>query len=178
MADESVSPSESGSSAAHLERMVQSALHQVQNTETDGNAEVDLADSSEAANLARVLLSEKYSGAFPHPSVLRDLDIVVKDGAERAFRLTEKEQDHRHDCDKKLLDAEIKARDSEIKDRRLIIILVSIFLFLALCGSFASIMTDHPAGAGLAGGGAVILLGGLVGLFKKQQKGTEDESKK
>ena len=78
-----------------------------------------------------VTLSEKYNGPFPHPSVLTELNKVVENGGERAFWLTEKEQEHRHAMEEAGLKSIIKHRDKEALDRRLIIILVFVSLSLS-----------------------------------------------
>ncbi len=56
-----------------LERLVERAL-------ANGASDPDSAESK--AELVRVLLSERYSGAFPHPDVLRQFDDVIDNGAE------------------------------------------------------------------------------------------------
>jgi uncharacterized membrane protein len=110
-----------------------------------------------------VMLSEKYRGPFSHPHILKELDTVVENGAERAFRLTEKEQEFRHDRVKVIVDSEIRNHYREAADRRLVIILIFIFLALCLAGAFAAVMTGHNTGAGLvAGAGAVVAGGGLL----------------
>jgi uncharacterized membrane protein len=127
----------------------------------------DSADNPEA-ELAKILLSERYSGSFAHPNVLSRLDQVIKDGAERGFRLTEREQEHRHECDRKLVDCEVDSKKREAEDRRLLIILTFVFLLLALGGAIASVLTGHPAGAGIVGGSAVIIAG-LATVFLKRR---------
>lgn len=175
MAEESSASSEnSPTSLERLARSVLDARNAGSQSEGPGLAE---RGHGGAESLAEVLLSENYSGVFPHPSVLRGLDGVVDQGAERAFRLTEKEQDHRHDCDRKLVDSEIRSRDRESEDRRLLIIMAFVILILALSGAMVAIMTGHPAGAGLAGGGLVIGLGSVYGLTRKQSKGADRDSK-
>ena len=46
------------------------------------------------------LVSGQWSGPLPPPSVLREFDGVVKDGAERIMRMAELEQEHRHSVEK------------------------------------------------------------------------------
>lgn len=41
------------------------------------------------------LLSAQWAGPLPPPNVLGSFDDVIKDGAERVFRMAEKEQEHR-----------------------------------------------------------------------------------
>jgi uncharacterized membrane protein len=113
--------------------------------------------------IGSIMFSEKYRGPFSHPHILKELDQVVTNGAERGFRLTEKEQEFRHERVKELLGSEIKEREKEAFDRRLIIILIFAFLALCLVGAFVAVMTGHNTGAGLvAGAGAVITGGGLL----------------
>jgi uncharacterized membrane protein len=127
----------------------------------EGYSDDHLAENGD--RLSHIMFSEKYRGPFSHPHILRELDAVVTNGAERGFRLTEKEQEFRHARDKELLDSEIKERGKEASDRRLVIILIFVFLALCLGLAFAAVMTGHNAGAGLvAGAGAVIAGGGLL----------------
>ncbi len=141
-----------------LERLVERAL-------ANGASDPDSAESK--AELVRVLLSERYSGAFPHPDVLRQFDDVIDNGAERAFALTEREQQHRHDCDNRLLGSKIALKQREAYDRRLLIILSFTFLLLSLVGSVVAIMTGHPVGAAVGGGGALVGIGAVVAYLHR-----------
>jgi uncharacterized membrane protein len=126
------------------------------------------------AALAKILLSERYSGSFAHPDVLRRLNEVIENGAERGFRLTEREQEHRHACDVKLVDCEVDSRKREAKDRRLLIILAFVFLLLGLGGAIAAVLTNHPAGAGIVGGGAAIIAALATLLWKRRSRADAD----
>jgi uncharacterized membrane protein len=117
-----------------------------------------------------VMLSEKFSGPFAHPAVLAELDKVIENGAERAFGLTEKEQEHRHAMEKLEVNSVVKHRDKDAIDRRLVIILVFTFLTLCLAGAFASIMTGHAAGAGLVGGAAAIITAAALLIARYRSK--------
>jgi uncharacterized membrane protein len=134
----------------------------------EGALNDDSTDNPKAA-LAKILLSERYSGSFAHPNVLSRLNEVVENGVERGFRLTEREQEHRHECDRKLVDCEVESTKLEAKDRRLLIILTFVFLLLALGGAIASVLTGHPAGAGIVGGSAVIIAGLATVLWKRRR---------
>jgi uncharacterized membrane protein len=116
-----------------------------------------------------VLLKAPLRGSFPHPDVLRQLDGCVANGAERAFALTEREQEHRHKCDRKSVDAQvdlisahIRKTDAENRDRRLIIVMAFIFAILATVAAFIAVINDHPAGAGIIGGGTVAIILALL----------------
>lgn len=120
------------------------------------------------ATLAKILLSERYSGSFAHPDVLRRLNEVIENGAERGFMLTEREQEHRHACDVKLVDCEVESRKREAQDRHLLIVLTFVFLLLALGGAIAAVLTGHPTGAGIVGGSAAIIAALATLLWKRR----------
>jgi uncharacterized membrane protein len=137
----------------------------------------DLSDDDTAPNgdhLNHIMLSEKYRGPFSHPYILKELEQVVDNGAERAFRLTEKEQDFRHEQVKELLGSEIKEREKAAFDRRLVIILVFSFLILCLAGAFAAVMTGHDTGAGLVAGAGAVVTGAAL-LITRPQKNKSEE---
>lgn len=118
-----------------------------------------------------VMVSEKYTGPFAHPDLLEKLNEVVDDGAERAFRLTEREQEHRHAMERAVLDASVKQHDRDASDRRLVIVLLFVFLALSLGGAIAAIMTGHSAGGGLVAGAAAIITAGgyLISRSRRNQ---------
>jgi len=120
--------------------------------------------------IARVLLSESYRGAFPHPAVLNQLNNVIPDGAERAFSMTEREQAHRHECDKLIIESENAARKREWEDRRIVIVMTFVLLFISLGCAFYAVINGHPVGTGLAGGGALIALIGIFALRARRNR--------
>lgn len=120
--------------------------------------------------IAKVLLSENYRGAFPHPAVLHQLNDVIPDGAERAFSMTEREQAHRHECDKLLIESENAARKREWEDRRIVIVMTFVLLFVSLGCGFYAVINGHPLGTGLAGGGALIALIGIFTLRARKNR--------
>lgn len=117
-----------------------------------------------------VMLSEKYRGPFTHPYILKELDQVVNNGAERAFSLTEKEQEFRHARVNDIVAADIRSRDKEAVDRRLVIILIFTFLALCLAGAFAAVMTGHNTGAGLVAGAGAVITGGALLIARSRAK--------
>lgn len=104
MVNDEDAPSEKSYTPSQLERLAEQILD-TPDTAGDG--------SGVPSEIAKVLLSESYRGTFPHPDVLRRLDDVIPGGAERAFRMTEIEQMHRHENDDRWLGAEIRYRDAE-----------------------------------------------------------------
>jgi uncharacterized membrane protein len=138
--------------------------------------EVDSASDVKTTTLAqRLILSEQYSGSFPHPALLKQFDEVVDNGAERAFQLTEREQKHRHDCDLKLVDAEVTAIRGLGIDRRLVIILAFLFLFTSMTFSAVLVSKGHSAGAGIFGGISVLTTIGAI--FAATRAGKRDDKK-
>jgi uncharacterized membrane protein len=129
------------------------------------------------AAVARLLLSEAYTGSFAHPSILKDLNEVVNDGAERAFALTEREQQHRHECDKLALRAEIRDVDRGSTDRRIVIVFLICFVSAAVSASFFAAFTGHIAASSVAGlFGVAIAVGGLVKLAPSRLKKEDGKS--
>lgn len=139
---------------------------------------VELSDDKDKtkARIARILLSESYKGAFPHPDNLRQFNEVVENGAERAFALTEREQEHRHECDNKIIDAQIRATDSEGNDRRLVIILAFSFAFVSLIATVVLVVMGKNIGGGLLG--VVSLLSAIAGgVFYGRSRGVKPPSR-
>jgi uncharacterized membrane protein len=155
--DEEDAGQPSSTLASSLERLVEQVLQE----NPDGTLPGDVDPKSE---IVKVLLSEKFQGAFPHPAVLQQLDEIIPNGAERAFSMTEREQAHRHECDKLLIESENTARKREWEDRRIVIIMTFILLFISLGCAFYAVINGHPVGTGLAGGGALIALIGIFAL--------------
>jgi uncharacterized membrane protein len=146
--------------AGSLERLAR----EVANLESDPKKVEALAQ--------QMVLSERYSGAFPHPAMLKQFGSVVENGAERAFQLTEREQSHRHECERKLIDAEIGTIKKQDTDRRLAIILTFIFLAGAMATSAILISKGHSVGAGLVGGAGVIAaVGALIAGGRRPRDG-------
>jgi uncharacterized membrane protein len=120
--------------------------------------------------MAELLLSETYKGSFPHPDVLKSLDGCVTDGAERAFRLTEREQEHRHRLDEKLVDAQVnlvnaqvRKSDSDNHDRRILVIVASVIAVGTIAAAFLAIVKGYPGGAAIiSGGGALATVATLL----------------
>jgi uncharacterized membrane protein len=161
--------------SSELERLAE-ALQVTQNGQNGSPPE------SSDSTMASILLSEKYRGAFIHPDLLEQFGRCIKDGAERAFSLTEREQEHRHRLDDKfahaqtsLVEAQVEKLTSENKDRRLLIILAFIYFVFIGAGGFAAIMTNHAVGGAsvLGGGGLVAISGILLAFLRRGQPSKE-----
>lgn len=58
------------------------------------------------AQILSMARAESLSGPIPHPDILAKYNALVPGSAERLISSYEKEQNHRHDCDKKIVGAE------------------------------------------------------------------------
>lgn len=152
------SPESSGAQEA-LERAVKRAL-----------------DESSAAEpgediVRQVLLEERYRGAFAHPEILRQLNDVIENGAERAFSVTEKEQAHRHLCERDAITAEIDALRRDQQDRRIVIYGTFAYLFVSLAIAAVLVLGGYSAAAiGLAASGILVA---LIGMFHHGRSGNK-----
>lgn len=158
-----VEPAAKNDNDTTLERLVERAIGNQLSDGADG-----VKPDSSVHNFMR--FSEKFSGPFAHPDVLRQLNEVVENGAERAFNRAEKEQEHRHKMDEELLKSTISQRDKEAFDRRLIIILLFCFLTACLAGAFAAVITGHNVGGGIFAGVAALISAGGILLARSQSK--------
>jgi uncharacterized membrane protein len=133
----------------------------------------DISEGADGANgglRGPVMFSEKYRGPFTHPHILKELNQVVENGAERAFKVTEDEQKFRHESVRQILASEIESRNKEAFDRRLVIILIFVFLILCLVGAFVAVMTGHNVGAGLVAGAGAVISGGALLITRVGRK--------
>jgi len=49
------------------------------------------------------IIASQWQGPLPPPSVLKDFDLIIENGAERIMHMAELEQIHRHDYEIKIL---------------------------------------------------------------------------
>ena len=96
-----------------------------------------------------------HSGPLPAPQQLREYDLVLPGLAERIVRLTEVEQEHRHEIVR-----ESVRREARLKERGQVLGMVALILMLAFCAYLAA---EGHAEAAAAVAGAVIV--GVVGVF-------------
>ena len=64
---------------------------------TDSNGIVDDNNDNSA------IIASQWQGPLPPPSVLKDFDLIIENGAERIMHMAELEQIHRHDYEIKIL---------------------------------------------------------------------------
>ncbi|UCH97210.1 MAG: DUF2335 domain-containing protein [Candidatus Aminicenantes bacterium] len=74
------------------------------------NSELAGSNNEESEKIEKVaaLILRKYQGPLPPPETLKEYNEILPDAAERIFSMAEKEQQHHHNTEKKLVDHEIK----------------------------------------------------------------------
>jgi len=112
-------------------------------------------------------VSKQFSGPIPPPEYLEHYNRIVPNAAERILAMAEREQTHRHDGQKRALDADIK----EGKLGQILAFLIGVFTIG--CGTYAAINGAQVAGS-LIGSGGVIA---LVTAFILGRKSTQDNNK-
>jgi uncharacterized membrane protein len=138
--------------------------------------ELDSNEPGAESAVARLLMSEVYSGNFAHPSILKGLNEVVKNGAERAFSLTEKEQQHRHDCDKIALNAEVRDGKKAATDRRMVIIFLIAFVSASLSAAFTAAWVGNLPATAISGlTGVALAIAGLVKLAPRKSGAAKED---
>jgi uncharacterized membrane protein len=161
-----------GPEEAKFKMSLESLAREVANVDSEDEDGAPSASAKE--DLAtRILLSERYSGAFAHPSLLKQFDQVVQNGAERAFALTEREQQHRHEMESKLVNAEIDAIKAQGFDRRLAIILVFLLVLAGLVIAAVLAAIGKPVGAGVSIGFSALAVLGTIFAATRVGKGRD-----
>lgn len=96
-----------------------------------------------------------HSGPLPSPDQLSEYDAVLPGLAERIVRLTEREQEHRHETITLAV-----GRASRLRERGQALGMVSLVLMLAFCAYLVSVGSPQVAGAVAAG-----VIAAVVGIF-------------
>lgn len=96
-----------------------------------------------------------HSGPLPPPAQLRDYETVLPGLAERIVRLTEREQEHRHE----IVNLAVR-RSARLRDRGQVLGILALVLTLAFC--VLLIQADRPE---VAGAVATALVIGVVSVF-------------
>lgn len=104
------------------------------------------------------LVAEQFEGPLPPPSTLAGYNNIQKGFADRIIIMAENEASHRHEMDKRVLDARIQVTEYEANEARLGQI------FGLLIGVTALIAGSYTAIQGFAFAGSVIGTSGVIGL--------------
>ena len=106
-----------------------------------------------------------FSGPIPPPEIMRQYNQIIPGSAERILKMAEKEQDHRHEIEDRLI-------KSEILNTRLGLIFGFIIGITGIiCGSIVIMHGNNVGGSVISATGISI----LVGLFIKRTKHTKDK---
>lgn len=70
----------------------------------------ELVEQEEPQDRSVFVTAAQWQGPLPPPNVVKAFDNVVENGAERIFRMAEKEQEHRHRMEGLQADAEFNAQ--------------------------------------------------------------------
>lgn len=108
-----------------------------------------------ASDFGLLAAAYSYSGPLPPPSQLKQYDDLVKDGAERIFKMAEKQQNHRLRLESEVIRSDLKQRKRGQKFG-LFVAVLALFLsgFLAYLG--------HDFVAGVISSSTLI---GIVSVF-------------
>lgn len=136
--------------------------------EVEGNRELQRENSSLQQRLSA---SFQITGPLPPPITLEQYNRILPDAANRIISMAEREQEHRHKMQEKLVDAQIIDKQQQRAERRLGQIFgFSIGVVVIVAGSATTVL-GHPVVGGLFGSSGVI---GLVFVFvysrREQQK--------
>ena len=123
------------------------------------------------------LIAEQFEGPLPHPSILANYNSIQKGFADRIVSSFEKETNHRHEMDKKLLDSAIQAQKYEATEARLgQIFALLIGLSAIFAGSYTAIKGFPIPGTFIGTTGVA----GLVSVFilgRNNQNNDNNETK-
>lgn len=108
-----------------------------------------------------------HSGPLPPPAQLREYETVLPGLAERIVRLTEREQEHRHE----IVDLAVR-RSARLRDRGQALGMLAMVLVLAFC--LVLIHAGQPATAGAV---AIALVIGVVSIFVIGRRADLEETK-
>ena len=104
---------------------------------------------------AQITTVQQYSGPLPHPEALIKYNEAAPDAAERIIAMAEKEMEHRHHEEDRLLKSRVRVTYLSI-----ILSFVSVLVLSALVG-FALYIGASGAAIGLAIGA----IGSVAGIF-------------
>ena len=136
-------------------------------SEADDFEMVELPESIEKLNLdenEKIVINREiiamrrsitYSGPLPHPSMLREYDNIIPNGAERIFNMAENQAKHRQSLEKHVVKSNSRDSFSGIFSAFIL------SMFTIACGTYCVVSGFSVAGVLLGGAG----LASLVGTF-------------
>ena len=140
---------------------------------TDKEPDFERENEKEATLSPTFSASFQFVGPLPPPSVLAQYEKVSPGTAERIISIAEKEQQHRHAMQGKLVDSQVEDARRERNERRLGQIFgLIIGVFAIGAGSLTAILGSQIAGGFIGTTG----VGGLVSVFVLGRRGKEQQN--
>ena len=121
----------------------------------------------------KIEASYQFTGPLPPPVVLEQYNRILPDAADRIVSMAEREQDHRHKMQEKLIDAQIFDVKQERGERRLGQIFgLSIGVVSIVSGSITAVL-GAPIAGGVIGSAGVVGLVSVFVLGRREQQDTQ-----
>lgn len=139
-----------------------------------GNQGQNLPKPQENDRSPAKLVATSFNGPLPPPSILQGYEDIQPGFAERIVHMAESESAHRHELERRALDADIDATKKEFLERRIgqilafliVIIMAGIATYLAVIG--------REITASVFGGPAIAA---IVGAFLSRRKENKNHFK-
>lgn len=116
---------------------------------------------------AALQVFQQYSGPVPSPEILAKFENLVPGAAEKLIQLALSEAEHRHNFEKKQLDANIEFTREYFKDTRRGMWIASIITTLVLAIIVLALFLKQPTVAGIMGGSTIIALATIFVVGRK-----------
>ncbi len=120
------------------------------------------------------IVAQQFEGPLPPPSTLAQYNNIQKGFADRIVTLAENESNHRHEMDKKFLDANIKLNRDEVIEARIGQFCGLIIGLAAIFGGSYTAMNGSQITGSLIGTSGVV---GLVSAFILGRKKPKNNNK-
>lgn len=142
------------------------------------SAEETNVDPQRGANLSHQFsASVEITGPIPSPTILEQYNRILPSAADRIISMAEREQEHGHKMQEKLVDSQILDKKQERTEKRLGQIFgLTIGVVAILAGSATVVLNSSIAGevaGGLIGSSGVIGLVSVFVLGRREQKSAQ-----
>lgn len=128
----------------------------------------------------QISASVQFTGPIPHPGILEQYNRILPSAADRIISMAEREEEHRHKMQEKLIDSQILDKKQERTEKRLGQIFgLTIGVVAILAGSATVVLNSSIAGevaGGFIGSSGVIGLVSVFVLGRREQKSAQLES--
>jgi len=122
-------------------------------------------------------VDDYLTNLLPTPEILAQYNNLGAEAAERIIALAEKEQEHRHKMQEKLVDARLLAQKQAKNERRLWqVFAFSLAVVSVVCGSIAAMLREPIAGEIISSVGVLGLV--VVFVFSFREASEERQQRK